>query len=129
MELGGQMLANRQQYEALKEQMQHIEAVIKMLDPAYNLSGMALKRRKPNQWFKRGAIYRRAVDVLRDATEAMTAIDLAHAVIRLNGIEDATKEDVQAIGLAIRHGLKANEGIGVERVGEGIPGKWQLIAQ
>jgi hypothetical protein len=73
MELGGQILENRQKHEELSGQMRHVEAVIKMLDPAYNLAGITVKRRKPNKWFKRGTLYRRALDVLRTATEPMTA--------------------------------------------------------
>jgi hypothetical protein len=37
-ELGGKILDNRQEAERLGEQMMHVEAVIKMLDPAYNLA-------------------------------------------------------------------------------------------
>ena len=32
MELGGQILENRQRYDELSHQMRHVEAVIKMLD-------------------------------------------------------------------------------------------------
>ena len=45
--------------------MRHVEAVIKMLDPGYSLRAISVKRRQPNPWFKRGTVYRRAVDVLR----------------------------------------------------------------
>jgi hypothetical protein len=48
--------------------MRHVEAVIKMLDPAYNLNSIAVKRRQGNKWFKRGSLYRKALDVLRTAT-------------------------------------------------------------
>jgi hypothetical protein len=73
MELGGQILENRRKHEELSGQMRHVEAVIKMLDPAYNLAGITVKRREPNKWFKRSTLYRRALDVLRTATEPMTA--------------------------------------------------------
>jgi hypothetical protein len=59
MELGGQILENRQRHEELSGQMRHVEAVIKMLDPGYNLARITVKRRKPNKWFKRGTLYRR----------------------------------------------------------------------
>lgn len=51
MELGGQILENRQRYDELSHQMRHVEAVIKMLGPSYNLARITVKRRKPNQWF------------------------------------------------------------------------------
>jgi hypothetical protein len=68
-ELGGKILDNRQEAERLGEQMMHVEAVIKMMDPAYNLTHIAVKRRTANRWFKRGTLYRKALDVLRTAEQ------------------------------------------------------------
>jgi hypothetical protein len=61
--------------------MRHVEAVIKMLDPAYSLRAISVKRRQPNPWFKRGTVYRRAVDVLRTVTEPLTAREIAEWVL------------------------------------------------
>jgi hypothetical protein len=55
--------------------MRHVEAVIKMLDPSYNLARITVKRRQPNKWFKRGTLYKRAMDVLRTATGPMKGND------------------------------------------------------
>jgi hypothetical protein len=66
-ELGGQILANKAEVERLAEKMLHVEAPLKMLDPTFNLRCIAVKRRKTNQCFKRGTLYRRALDVLRTA--------------------------------------------------------------
>lgn len=126
MELGGQILENRQRYDELSHQMRHVEAVIKLLDPDYNLSRITVKRRQPNKWFKRGTLYRRALDVLRTATEPMTTAEIAAAVLAAHGIEDASTEDAQGIALAIQHSLKNHEGEGVERVGEASPARWKL---
>jgi hypothetical protein len=125
MELGGQILENRQRHEELSHQMRHVEAVIKMLDPGYNLGRIAVKRRQPNKWFKRGTLYRRAVDVLRTATGPMTTAEIAEAILKAEGIE-AAKADVQSIALAVQHSLKNHEGKGVEIVGEARPARWRL---
>lgn len=127
MELGGQILENRQRYDELSHQMRHVEAVIKMLDPGYNLARITVKRRKPNKWFKRGTLYRRALDVLRTAAGPMTTAEMGAAVLAAEGI-DATKEDAQAVALGIQHSLKNHEGKGVERVGEASPAKWRIVA-
>src|SRR5882724_10628966 len=82
-ELGGKILENKQEHENLAGQMRHVEAVIKMLDPGYSLRAISVKRRQPNPWFKRGTVYRRAVDVLRVATEPLTAREIAERVWRL----------------------------------------------
>jgi hypothetical protein len=57
MELGGKLLDNRQQAQLLDQQMLHVEAVIKLLDPGFNLARITVKRRKANGWFKRGTLY------------------------------------------------------------------------
>ena len=80
-ELGGPILENKEETQRLAGQMLHVEAVIKMLDPTYNLRRIAVKRRKFNPWFKRGTVYRRAVDVLRTATEPLTAREIAERVL------------------------------------------------
>jgi hypothetical protein len=51
-ELGGQILENKTEALRLADSMRHVEAVIKMLDPTYNLRRIAVKRRQPNRWFK-----------------------------------------------------------------------------
>src|SRR5258708_33358172 len=123
MELGGLILENRQRHEELSGQMRHVEAVIKMLDPAYNLARFTVKRRQPNKWFKRGTLYRRALDVLRTATEPMTASQIAAAILTAEGIE-ATKADVQSVALGIQHSLKNHEGKGGQVVGAARPARW-----
>jgi hypothetical protein len=48
--------------------MMQVEAVVKMLQPGFNIASIAAKRRnKSNPWFKRGTLFRSAVDVLRRA--------------------------------------------------------------
>src|SRR3979490_584178 len=84
--LGGQILENKDEAQTLAWQMLHVEAVIKMLDPTYNLRRISVKRRQPNPWFKRGTIYRRAVDVLRTATDPMTAREVAERCLAAAGI-------------------------------------------
>jgi hypothetical protein len=51
-ELGGQILENKEEAQRLAGQMLHVEAVIKMLDPTYNLRRISVKRRTANPWFK-----------------------------------------------------------------------------
>jgi hypothetical protein len=48
-EFGGQILENKNEALELAEQMRHVEAVIKMLDPTFNLRRIAVKRRQPKR--------------------------------------------------------------------------------
>src|ERR1700738_2664223 len=87
-ELGGQILENKEEAQRLAGQMLHVEAVIKMLDPTYNLRRISVKRRQPNPWFKPGTVYRRAVDALRTATEPLTAREIADLVLAAANVKD-----------------------------------------
>src|ERR1700682_4328971 len=91
-ELGGQILENKTEALKLADQMRHVEAVIKMLDPTFNLRRIAVKRRQPNPWFKRGTVYRRAVDVLRTATEPLTAREIAERVLAAANVTNPNNE-------------------------------------
>jgi hypothetical protein len=71
-ELGGKILDNKKEAERLAQRMKHVEAVLKMLDPAYNVRAIAIRRRKPNPYFKRGTIFRSVLDALREAGRPLT---------------------------------------------------------
>src|ERR1700736_1392995 len=96
-ELGGKILDNRQEAERLGEPMMHVEAVIKMLAPAYNLTRIAGKRRTANRWFKRGTLYRKALDVLRTAEQPMTATDIAWKMLEAHDVKNADKAAAQTV--------------------------------
>jgi hypothetical protein len=125
-ELGGKILENKQEHANLAEQMLHVEAVIKMLDPGYSLRAISVKRRKPNPWFKRGTVYRRAVDVLRTAAEPMTAREIAERVLVTANIERPDKAALADLTGSILASLRNHQGKGVERANEGAPVRWRL---
>jgi hypothetical protein len=125
-ELGGKILENKQEHTNLAEQMRHVEAVIKMLDPGYSLRAISVKRRKPNPWFKRGTVYRRAVDVLRTAAEPMTAREIAERVLVTANIETPDKAALADLTGSILASLRNHKGKGVERANEGAPARWRL---
>jgi hypothetical protein len=71
-ELAGKLLDSRAETRRLTVAMLQVEAVMKMLAPGFNLKTIAVRRRKPNPWFRRGTVYREALDVLRAAKGPMT---------------------------------------------------------
>ncbi len=57
--------------------MKHVEAVIRLFDPAYDTRRISVRRRyKGNPWFKRGTLVRHALDVLRKAQGPLTAREI-----------------------------------------------------
>jgi hypothetical protein len=125
-ELGGQILENKQRHGELSDQMRHVEAVIKMLDPGYSLRAISVKRRQPNPWFKRGTVYRRAVDALRTATEPLTAREIAELVLAAANVTDPDKDAVADLTGSILASLRNHKGKGIERTNEGSPARWTI---
>ncbi len=67
-ELAGKLSANQRETKRLRLAIFQVEAVMKLLGPEVNPRLIAPKRRNTgNPWFKRGTLYRSAVDVLRRA--------------------------------------------------------------
>jgi hypothetical protein len=125
-ELGAQILENKAEALKLSGKMLHVEAVIKMLDPTFNLRRIAVKRRQPNPWFKRGTVYRRAVDALRTATEPLTAREVAERVLAAANIKSADKAALADLRGSILSSLRNHDGKGIERTNEGSPARWRL---
>src|ERR1700694_2291924 len=81
-ELAGKLLANKREPIRLRTAMMQVEAVMKMLNPAVNIRIIAPKRRNlGNPWFKRGTLYRSAVDVMRRAGRPMTTREITAALM------------------------------------------------
>jgi hypothetical protein len=97
-EPGGKIVENKQEHANLAEQMRHVEAVIKMLDPGYSLRVISVKRRQPNPWFKRGTVYRRAVDALRTAEQPLAAREIAERVLVADKVGNPKKAAVADLG-------------------------------
>jgi hypothetical protein len=125
-ELGGQILENKTEGLRLADSMRHVEAVIKMLDPTYNLRRISVKRSQPNPWFKRGTVYRRAVDVLRTAEQPLTAREIAERVLVTAKVAHPKKAAVADLSGSILASLRNHVGKGIERTNEGSPARWHL---
>ncbi len=125
-ELGGKIKDNRAQARKLAVDMKHVEAVIRMFEPGYDVTTIAAKRRyKSNPWFKRGSIFRGAMDALRKAEAPMTARQIAEALIAAEGVT-ATSKQAQNVQSAIRASLWKHDGKSVVAVGDSIPARWRL---
>jgi hypothetical protein len=80
-----------------------------------------VKRRQPNPWFELGTIYRRAVDVLRTATEPLTARENAERVIGGGRYKETGKAALADLIGIINSSLRNHEGVG--GLNDGSPGR------
>lgn len=126
-ELAGKIQANKEEAERLANDMRHVEAVLKMLDPDYNVKSIAVRRRKPNQFFKRGTVFRLAIDELRRAGKAMTPREMALAMFATIGVSDPAHDDLKGITEAVISSLRNNDGETVLAIEGPRPLRWELI--
>jgi hypothetical protein len=123
-ESAGKLLTNKRDAIRLRTAMMQVEAVVKMLEPGFNVASIAAKRRnKSNPWFKRGTLFRSAVDVLRRAGTPMTAREISETLIAGKAVP-ATRKQFRDLQAAILAALRKRDGAMV--VGEGAPARWQL---
>jgi hypothetical protein len=81
-QLGAKLQANRRERAKLAADMKHVEAVIRLFNPAYDTRRIAVKRRnKPNALLKWGTVWRNAIDVLRVAEKPLTVREVADRVL------------------------------------------------
>jgi hypothetical protein len=78
-----------------------------------------VKRRTANPWFKRGTIYRRAMDVL-------TARDIAERVLVAANIKRPDNDALADLTGSILASLRNHIGKGIQRTNEGAPARWRL---
>jgi hypothetical protein len=64
--IGGRIKDNIKEAAKLRQDMKHVEAVLHLLDPAFNARRIAARRKNnENPWFKRGTIFRAVLARLR----------------------------------------------------------------
>jgi len=127
-DIGGRILENKKQAHRLAADMIAVEAVIRMFDPAFNVRAIsALRRVTGNPWFKRGTLFRHALEALRTAKEPMTVRELADAMLVTKGVT-ADKKQRNGIEAGVRCSLENHAGKTVERIGEGSPKRWKIAS-
>ena len=124
--LGDKVLRNKQEADGLAQSMLHVEAVLKMLQPGYDVRPISMKRRQSNPWFKRGTIFRTAMDVLRTAGTPMTPGEIAKTMLIAKGVEPSRRV-LQGIRTAVQASLKNHQRGGLVIAHECTnPVRWSL---
>jgi hypothetical protein len=127
-DLGGKIWENKKEAERLAESMKHVEAVIKLFDPSFNVRGIAMRRRyQGNPWFKRGTLFRHAMEVMRQADKTLTSREIAECMLRARSINNLSRRVVRDFSNSIQASLRNHDGGLVKTIGEGIPQWWYLI--
>jgi hypothetical protein len=119
-ELGGQILENKEEAQRLAGQMLHVEAVIKMLDPTYNLRRISVKRRTPNPWLPSHG------GRAQDGHRANDGGEIAERVLVAAKVGNPKKAAVADLTGSILASLQNHVGKGIQRTNEGSPTRWRV---
>ena len=126
-DIGGRILENQKEAQRLADDSKHVEAVIRMFDPAFHVAEIAPRRRVTgNPWFQRGTLFRRALETLRTATKPLTARDIMLGMLAAKGVTDATPHQIRVLTNGLTRSLMNNRERTVETVAEGSPMRWRL---
>lgn len=127
-ELGGKLRETEKEAARLVADMMCVERVIKMLEPDFDVSKIA-PRRKNNAIvpFKKGSGFKIIADILRRSPEPLTSRQVVETILREAGDPDPSVEVVRGMVPTIHSSLMRHQGTSVERVGEGSPARWRLV--
>ena len=124
--MAANILANKREAIRLRTTVMQVGAVVKMLQPGFNVASIAAKRRnKSNPWFKRGTLFRSAVDVMRRAQAPIRRGRLRKPLIAGKAVP-ATRKQFKDLQAAILAALRKRDGAMV--LGLGTPARWSLRA-
>jgi hypothetical protein len=127
-EIGGKIVDSRKNTKRLREDKRHVAAVIKMFSPEYDVKAIAARRTyKANLWFRRGTLFRSALDVMRKTGQPLTVREIVDQMLAAKGIASPRTDQVRGLQAAVLASLWNRMGKGrVQMVGEGTPARWIL---
>ncbi len=110
-ELGGKIQDNKREAARLRENMKHVEAVLKLIQPGIDTRKIAVRRRyNANPLYKRGHIFRAVLETLRAAPEPLTVDQISDALFAAKGVSEPTRDQRRHMYGAVNSSLGNNEG-------------------
>ncbi len=125
-ELAGKLIDNAKAAARLRLAMRQVEAVMKLLQPGYDVRPIAIRRRKPNPWFKRGAILRAALDALRMAEGPLTTREIAERMLAAKGVTDPQPKALRDLYGAVQAAMRSHKGGNVIEDENSRPALWTI---
>lgn len=125
-EVAGHILKYEQQIAALRCDLAHLDATIKLFDPEFNLRGIRAKKiRTRNRFFENGECHRLMLEALRDCGGRASTGQLAATLVVRKGLGE---EHLNGVHHTLDGALRRAAASGaVVAVGKGEHGNlWQL---
>jgi len=129
--IGGKIIENRKNAKRLREDKRHVAAVVKMFSPGYDVRGIPARRKyKANPWFRRGTLFRSALDIMRATTEPLIVAEIVDWMLAANGAASARMDQIRGLQSAVLASLRNREGKGRVQIVDGrIPARWNLAPE
>ena len=126
-ELAGKLQTNKRETQRLTQAMRHVEAVLKLLQPGYNVTGISVRRRKSNPWFKRGTALRHVFEVLRTAEGPLTPREITDRTPAARGVTNPDPAEVYKLSKSISAALLNHRGASLVQGLETGCRRWSLV--
>lgn len=126
--LAGDIREFEERLEQLRSDVLHVDAVIRLMDPAYQLDAIVPKsRRQRRQWFGNGEMLRIVLETLRRATDPLTSREVAMEVMERKGFDTNDGATLRLIEKRVDATIRRRGGM-VERVVYGPRSvAWKLV--
>jgi len=126
-ELARSLVLTEREAEKIRNDMEHVEYVMHLIEPDFNARQISiLRRRGKTPGEKRGAIMRNCYVVLGAATKPMSVADIADKVAARRGLDISTKKARDRLRNSIYSSLKWNDGKTVKSNGR-FPSLWTAL--
>ncbi len=126
-EIGGRIIDNRKNAKRLYNDKRHVAAVIRMFSTDYDVKAIAARRRyKLNAWFKRGTLFRAALEIMRNTSEPLTVRQIVDRMLAAKRITNARPDQVRGLQCSVLASIRHRKGKSIQTVGEGAPARWRL---
>lgn len=123
-EIAGKIQQNKAEAHKLAQAMRHVEAVLRLLIPGYDVRPIAVKRRKPNPWFKKGTVFRSALEVLRDAEGPLTTMEITLRMVAAKGVQNPDRQALRDLAGGVQSSLRNHNGVSVDSHPGMHPARW-----
>jgi hypothetical protein len=114
-ELAGEIRLLEERLEQLRSNILHLDATIRIMDPAYHTDAIVPKvrrqRRQRREWFGNGELLRMILETLRKAPEPLTAREIALALMERKGFDQNDAATVRLVERRVDSTVRQREGL------------------
>lgn len=127
-ELSGEAAALTARLAAIGANVSHLDAVIGLFDPSFDLASIRPKRQRGPNTSKPGDMSRFVLDALRDASEPVGTPELTAMLMEARGLDVNDRPAYRNIGKRLCMALRHQEGRGTVRSqpGSGRVAMWAI---